>query len=98
MAYQEGTYTCKNTGTGLEDTVYKISSVRLAGIENADLPYVEMSWTYREKAGDLTSKVIKNKISGLATRTTSSNGSEYLQVGGLSVEFKGNQFLNCNNK
>ncbi len=91
LAYQDGTYECKNID-GVPANIYKVETVSLNGQISA--PYLTMTRYFLEKEGKI--QTVENR--GFATvAQTLVDGKVYelLTLGSLAIEFSDNKLNNC---
>lgn len=91
LAYQPGTYNCKNL-PGLPANVYEIRNLTIDGVEIPHVSNTRYHWT---TANDGSQIVSESQIKGVAGYIRLSDGTENLLLGALRLEFKDNEFLNC---
>jgi hypothetical protein len=95
LAYKDGTYTCKSAYEGIPAAVYKISTVNMGGI---DIPYLDISFSYRQEPGDKSSPLLESKLRGPGLVSIMHNGQETIEalmIGSLRFEFDGDKMKNC---
>lgn len=91
MAYQTGTYTCKNREKTLPPDVYKITDKDIAG---ATVPYVEITRHYLSNSSDPASQRTST-VRGLAAVSSINDNTELLMIGSLRLEFDNGQLFGC---
>lgn len=95
LAYQDGTYSCKNI-EGLPNNTYKVTTVTVASLPDSELkqPYVEMTRHFRQEPGNPESPIITTTLKGLAI--ISDNGTtQALMLGSLRLEFVNDALFGC---
>lgn len=92
MAYQTGTYTCKNSEKTLEPDVYKITDKDIDGVT---VPFVEVTRHFLSDSTDPNSPARTSTVRGLATVSSINDNTEFLMVGNLRLEFDNGQLFGC---
>jgi hypothetical protein len=92
MAYQTGTYTCKNREKTLPPDVYKITD---KDIDGTTVPYVEITRHFLADATDPGSAQRTSSVRGLATVSSINENTEFLMLGNLRLEFDNGQLFGC---
>jgi hypothetical protein len=92
MAYNPGTYTCKNSDAALPPDTTKITDVDMAG---TTLPVVEVTKHYREDMGNPKSQMVTTVIKGIAAVSASGTTEVFMVGNGMRFEFDNNVLFGC---
>jgi hypothetical protein len=87
FAFQDGTYSCKNSNPEIPNNTYRVESVTLGGIR---LPVLDIR-RYLKKGEAIETLVIQ----GIGMVSGASETTYTIRLGTIGMEFENGEFTNC---
>lgn len=86
FAYEDGTYSCKNTNPDVPDNTYTITTTAIAGVQ---VPVLDIKRYFKSEDG-----INEITIKGVAMVSRSKN-TELIFLNNIHLEFVDNKIQNC---